>query len=77
MGAVRASPAEFAVVVGVVAIAAKRPRAHGAPERGAVELQHLRQQARLRKNAAAIVCYGMARGCGQRKLGNHVQWIAR
>ena len=69
--------AEFAIVVRIVAVRAKNACAHTACQRAAVELQHLREQAGLRKNAAAIVHDRMARCCGQSELWNHVQWVSR
>lgn len=57
---IRTKAAKFAIVIAVVTIAASDARAHGAPQRDAIELEHLSAQAGLRERAGAIVSDGMA-----------------
>src|SRR5271165_3911842 len=74
--AVGADAAEFAVVVGIVAVGAVNLRAHGASLRLAVQIEHVTEQAGLRQGAGARVQHGMTRGRRRRHLRNQIQRIA-
>ena len=58
---VRPEPAEFTIIIAVVAIAAENPDAHQATCR-AILIQHVGEQTGLLQRAQAIVSYGVARG---------------
>lgn len=75
--AVRACPAELAIVVAVVTIRAENLRSHAASLCDAVQIEHIRQQAGLGQSTAANVSNRVARSTGDRKLRDHVQKIAR
>ena len=59
VGTIRPEPAEFAIIVAVVAIAAENPDSHQPPCR-AILIQHVGQQTGLRQRAQTIVGDGMA-----------------
>jgi len=77
MRTIRTCATELAIVVAIVAIGTKDSRAHGAPARDAVEVQHVCQQTGLRQRAVAVVGHGMAGGRSGGKLRDYVEWVAR
>ena len=69
-------PAEFAIVVAVVAVGTQDAGAHGAPERPAIKIQLVITKAGLRERTTAIKEHGMA-GSGERtKFRDNVHRVA-
>ena len=76
MRARRPGSAKFPVVVAVVAIGAEDAGAHQPGGLRSIFIEHVGQQARLRKRAVAVMRHGMAGGGGWTELRHEVQLIA-
>ena len=77
MWAVRSSAAEFAIVVAVVAVSAKDARADQPRGGGAVQVEHIGQEAGLGKGTVAIVNNRVAGSRVEAELLDQIERIAR
>ncbi len=73
---VRSGAAEFAIVVGVMAVGTEDLVSHGPARSKSIEIEHIRHQTGLRKGAVADVSDGMARSGGGAELQDDVERIA-
>ena len=75
MGTVRTSSPKLPVVIAVMTVGAQDLRTHGASWPGAVDVQHVRPQARLWVRTAANLHDWVLRGRSRAELGEHIKRI--
>ena len=75
MRSIRSVAAEFAVIVGVVAVGTENPCVDGSALGMPVQIPHEFQQTRLREWTVAVMHYGVARPRRSAELRDNVQWV--